>query len=593
MCTSHRSRGIGFKNFLRLSNLPFKPHVLHLWALALVFFMAAAPAAHSEDILDVFDPDYSDCGKVSVNGVVITDPPTAGLVWDWGDGSKTAGWFPAAHRYSANGTYTVTVTAAGCSTLVQTTTAEIANVEPACPPAGAQTNYYLLPYNVHLTAGMTGAGPLHVVDQDGNPVSGSLSFTTSDPQDLVSISASGLVTALRTEAATEIGVWINATLDGQPVSNACVVRVLSNDYSAVPFAEASTARTTLYYPAEINGEDIAAAVDRFEMATVNEYAYQIQARLMGTSPFQGGRQIWEVDFGTTEENRVCGISGNPIRLGWNTGGDPWNPWQNCFLVPWPTFAPDRSPQWGVLYHELGHNMTWNSQVFGMAMDHFLYSEGLATAMGLAVMEEVLGSPEKYPLGEDAYVSLDWICYISNEPGFLQARQNWLDGGGVFANLNPDAVDGIWLYHKNGVPHFADRFFLPMQPLMVENLREVLCQVQAGGDGAKHTFFAALMSAAAGTDLYAWFEDTYHYPLVQPLYESALTAFSGIIAQRECPGDFDKDGSSDASDLAVFALDFSRAGCGGSSCSGDFDSDGDVDGGELATFILKFGRTDCL
>jgi hypothetical protein len=102
-----------------------------------------------------------------------------------------------------------------------------------------------------------------------------------------------------------------------------------------------------------------------------------------------------------------------------------------------------------------------------------------------------------------------------------------------------------------------------------------------------------MSAAAGADLYTWFADTYNYPLIQSLYDQAYAAFTGIIAQRECPGDFDKDGSSDDADLAVFAADFGKTGCTGVSCNGDFNSDGDVDGSELVAFILKFGRTDCL
>lgn len=69
------------------------------------------------------------------------------------------------------------------------------------------------------------------------------------------------------------------------------------------------------------------------------------------------------------------------------------------------------------------------------------------------------------------------------------------------------------------------------------------------------FFVALMSAAAGTDLYTVFADTYHYPLVPAFYDIARAALTAIIAQRECPGDFDKDGSSDSADLAVFAMVF--------------------------------------
>ena len=107
---------------------------------------------------------------------------------------------------------------------------------------------------MHLTAGATGAIPLHVVDQDGNPVPGTLTFSVSAPEGLVSISQDGNVTALRAEnTETEIGVWINATLNGQPIlSNSCVVRVLPENYG-VPFAEVSGARTTLYYPTTVNG----------------------------------------------------------------------------------------------------------------------------------------------------------------------------------------------------------------------------------------------------------------------------------------------------------------------------------------------------
>lgn len=595
---SKSTRVFNFNKHLKLQS---SLHFILAAAVAVFSSIVASTPVSGENFLEVFDPEYGACGNVVINGVVNTDEEEGyrifGLVWDWGDGQKNASWFSASHRYAQNGSYTVQVTAAGCPTMIQTKTVQIDNADdPGCPPAVSANPYYLIPYNLHLTNGMSSPVALQVVDQNGNAVSGNVAFTINNPpmEPLISIASSGSVTALRTEAPNEIGVWVSATLDGRPVSNNCVVRVLPNDYSSVPFAEAATGRTALYYPTVINGEDIDSAVNRFEMNTVNEYAYQIQARLMGTSPFQGGRQVWEVDFGTTEDNRVCGISGNPIRLGWNIeANDPDWRWRNCFLVPWPTFAPDRSPQWGVLYHELGHNMTWDSPVFAAAMDHWLYSEGLATAMSLSVMEEILGRPAQYPLGTDARTSLDWICYTSNEPDFLQARENWLNGGAVFDNLSPDAVDGIWLFHKAGVPHFADRFFLPLQPLMVEYLGEMLCELWQGGDAEKHTFFAALMSAAAGTDLYSVFADTYQYPLVPDFYNAARAALVEVIAQRECPGDFDRDGSSDGADLAVFVPNFGKTGCSGAPCEGDFNGDGDVDGTELAAFIKKFGRTDCL
>lgn len=598
MLLGQGKKRLGFIQLAKLAkHLSKRPEILFITIIVLV--LAAAAPAYPEDILDLHDPAYSECGNVSINGYVNIDPPAFGLVWDWGDGSKTVSWFPASHRYAANGTFTVTVTAAACNTLTKTKITQVTNAEiPGCPPVGARTFYNLKPYNIHLNEGQTSGVPLHVVDQDGNPASGTPTFSIWDPPTpaLISIDSSGYVTALRPEyTAAEIGVWVNATLSGGPsVSNSSVVRVLPEGYSIPAFAEVIGENTVLYYPATVNGEDIEALVSQFQIPTVNEYAYQIENRLMATNPFSGARQVFEVDFGITETNRVCGISGNPIRLGWNLGG---NEWQNCFLVPFPVSYPPlppppaRSPQWGVFYHELGHNMLGASPVFDKGLGHFFYSEGLASAMSLSVMEEILGNPAKYPIEESASLSLQWI-YNRDAANFLNARLAYLAPGLDFSGMSPDIVDGIWLYHKAGVPHFADRFFLPLQPLSIADLGGVLCSVQTAGDNGKHTFFAALMSAAAGTDLYDTFLNDYHYPLVQPLYDTAYAALKGIIAQRECPGDLDRNGSCDSADLAAFAANFGKNTCSGG-CAGDFNTDGDVDGTELAAFISKFGRTDCL
>jgi hypothetical protein len=66
---------------------------------------------------------------------------------------------------------------------------------------------------------------------------------------------------------------------------------------------------------------------------------------------------------------------------------------------------------------------------------------------------------------------------------------------------------------------------------------------------------------------------YHYPLVQDLYNSAHAAITGIIAQRECPGDFNRDGDADGSDLAALI-------------AGTYTLD-------ITTFAQKFGRNTCL
>lgn len=217
-------------------------------------------------------------------------------------------------------------------------------------------------------------------------------------------------------------------------------------------------------------------------------------------------------------------------------------------------------------------MTWASFIFATGLGHTNYSEGLASAMSLAAMEEILGVPAQYPIGSPASLSLQWIR-DRDAAGFSNARSTWLAAGAPFSGVTPDIVDGIWLYHKTGVPHFADRFFLPLQTLSIAELGPVLCSVQTAGENGKHTFFAALTSAAAGTDLYSTFLNDYHYPLIQGLYDSAYASFTGIIAQRECPGDFDRDGSADGSDLAALI-------------AGSYSLD-------IATFAQNFGRSNCL
>jgi hypothetical protein len=129
---------------------------------------------------------------------------------------------------------------------------------------------------------------------------------------LISIAPSGYVTALRTEGPTEIGVWASATLAA----------------AGRPAANTSVIR------------------------------------------------VLPQNYGVMEEGRVCGISGNPIRLGWNIEG---NAWQNCFLVP---FQQPRSPQWFVFHHELGHNFSWTSSLFARMLWIGIYSEGLASTLAL-------------------------------------------------------------------------------------------------------------------------------------------------------------------------------------------------------------------
>ncbi len=394
---------------------------------------------------------------------------------------------------------------------------QAAAAQPLFETSTANTSYYVYPPNLHLAAGVTSVVPLTIVDDNGKTVSGNVTYHGYDTS-LISISGSGYVTALRAERSSEIGTWVHATINEVPVANTTVVRVFSKEL-AVPFSQLTGENTVLYYPTNVNGENLSTYVTRHQIPLVNEYAYSIQHQLMGVIPFNGARQVFEVDFGEGETQWVCGISGNPIRLGWYIHG---NEWQNCFLTP--NIAP-RSPVWDVMYHELGHNFTWASQTFGQCLSRFEYSEGVATAISAATIQTILNNPSIYSIGTDATASLRRQYTMLNE-NMLNRFKNWLNSGADFGRLDPDIVDGIWLHYYSQHPDdFAQRFFRPLQPGYATRLSVILDNLS---ESDQHTIFAALVSAAMRQNLSSIFSNSYHYPIDSSLFTSAYTVFGQIM-----------------------------------------------------------------
>jgi hypothetical protein len=380
--------------------------------------------------------------------------------------------------------------------------------------------YYLYPYNLHLVAGARSAVPLQLRDALGNVITGPISFSGYD-NSLISISSDGYVTAKRAETASEIGTWVNASISGGSVANTCVVRVLSTNYN-FSYASAEATNTILYYPTSINGENISSYVTSFEMAQTLDYAYRLERSLMSVTPFYGCKQIYEIDFGESETQRVCGISGNPIRIGWGAGG---NTWQNCFLVP---FIPPRSPQWGVMFHELGHNMTMVSYSFSVGFGITDYVEGLATAIGMESSCKIVDGADRYSMSSQTRSSIAWVLN-RDSTNYIGSLQAWLNNGGVFSSYNADITDGVWLYYRRNRPaDFAQRFFAPLRPDYETLVSPYYSAVNASGNNGKHTFFAALVSAAVGRDLSAEFTGTFHFPIVPSLFNNLYVAFVNAI-----------------------------------------------------------------
>jgi len=386
------------------------------------------------------------------------------------------------------------------------------------PPQVYSPPYYVFPPNLHLTPGATSSVPLSVIDRYGKTVSSANIVFDRYDGSLISISKDGYVTALRAESSTEIGTWVSAHVDGMRVESTAVVRVLSRS-CGTEFVWVEGQNTALYYPANASGEDITTYVDRYEILKANEWAYLIQQELMDIEPFGGALQIFAVDFGEGEQQRVCGISGNPIRLGWNLSGETW---QNCFLML--NLTPVL-PQWGVFYHELGHNFTFASSTFNQALDVALYIEGIATALGLSTIARIIEDQAAYPLRGTTVASLQDLLE-RDENMFLDNLECWIGNGAIFSSLDPNIVDGIWLHYRNQRPgDFAARFFRPLQPRYSSQVAPILNQMNTG---EQHTVFAALVSAAAGTDLSSIFMGTYNYPVNMPLFQIAYDIFTNIV-----------------------------------------------------------------
>ncbi len=144
-------------------------------ALTLALLVSAAAPALADDItLSLSPPELYACGWISVNGVVFSDRTVWDLVWDWGDGTTSVSWFPASHRYAADGAHTITVTAIGCTSEVEVTVASTSGAEgPGCPTDDAPPCHaarpcrYLHPYNMHLVDDANGPVPLHLRDAAG------------------------------------------------------------------------------------------------------------------------------------------------------------------------------------------------------------------------------------------------------------------------------------------------------------------------------------------------------------------------------------------------------------------------------------------
>jgi len=413
-----------------------------------------------------------------------------------------------------------------------------------------------------------------------------LSFRSSDPV-AATVDGAGLVTATSPFDPDHCVSYVEARADGVPADNAAVVRITATDLDLYHETYAGS-HIAFYVTPQIEGVDLDEITNSFQMVAATDLAYEAEQAATGTAPFRSGTQYLVLEVTDDANTAICGISGNPIRLGWQFGKPVHN---SCYIINWPP----RVPQWGVIFHEMGHNFTSASRGFGQfcstgGPQDWVYNEALATLAGLWAWRSMERCPST--LGKTTVADL--------ERDYQGARAYWLGrlddyraGGSRYDELDADVLNGLLceLYDSYGRKVWYDLFstFTPAdQPL------PVLIDTPA----RQATWFVAAISASTGEDLRATFRNDSGFPIDDTAWDEMLAATETRIANRPWSdpihADFDCDGDVDLNDFAQFQVCFNGPGqAPGPDCNADadFDDDGDVDVNDFAALQICFNGSN--
>jgi len=332
----------------------------------------------------------------------------------------------------------------------------------------------------------------------------------STNEGVATVDESGFVTVRGVPAVFGDTPVIEASVDGLAASNATVVRsTLAN--LGLSYSYYAGEHVTFWLPTLVDGVDLGAIAQTYAIVAVTDRAYAAEQALTDSTPFRGATQYFVVDV-TPDPNTVpCGISGNPIRLGWQAGKPADN---SCFIL---NHGDDRTPQWSVIFHELGHNFCEASRSFNEftavpdSPQNFTYSEGLASLCGMWVLHELRTRPEELPsAAQNSLAAADERL----RERFASALAAYRAGGLNYATVNPDVLDGI-LYELldrfgPGVWYGIFSTLTPSEPL----------PISMDSPAKQATWFLAAVVASTGADPHA-LADEYGFPLDMDWWPGAL------------------------------------------------------------------------
>jgi len=415
---------------------------------------------------------------------------------------------------------------------------------PYTPPAHVEiTTPFLL-----LSPSGPATGQLQVAlwDADGvllDNANHNLSFT-SDNEAFATVDSDGIVTIHSAPGESGHTAYVDLEADGVHATNAAVIRSAATDLGIV-HSNHWGENVSYYLPDMLEGVDLGQLLNDYQVVEVTDYAYRGQQLATGLTPFRDGTQYLVLDISDDPNAVPCGISGNPIRLGWVFGRPVHN---SCFIVNDP---PYRAPQWFVILHEMGHNFTftsWSFSQFASAdpVHQWVYAEGLASLSAmwsLASIKEcssVLNSPALDGVNDE------WLNLRNR---FANGLASYQTAGASYATIDPDILDGLLfeLYDEYGLKVWFDLFstFLPRdEPLP--------CTLDT--EAKQATWFVAAISASVGDDLREMFTLDYGFPIDNGVWTEILACVQERIDSRpyvDVNGDVDHDCDTDLDDYTWF------------------------------------------
>jgi PKD repeat protein len=597
-----------------LSPLPVASHETHSEPLRVPNWPGVGALSIT---LYLFPPEYAECGDVSINGYVGTSSGViTHLTWDWDDGTVVNSWFPAAHRYLSNGTYSVQVTAYTSTGEAKTGTTMIAindAEDPNCTytvrlhpmpvvlrdgritdtlrleirdaagglisPLGLQVHFTSAnPSLVHVNSSgivtstgfgeaeieavvqgiprpatteviaghfrveppilllsptdePTGTLTLNVANASGTPVNlAGHSVIFGGGNSVAGVDGDGVVTALSPPQSFWESPYIDAQLDGHPANNAAFVRVTTSTLG-LTMRSYSGEYTAFQAADRVGPHPYAQLLGNLQAVSVTDAAYRLEQWLTGVTPSNGDVQFLIMDPGYDNDGTVpCGLSGNPVRLG--VGVDDY---RSCF-------GGDDSLQWGVMYHEVGHNFMVQRSFWDLVSglpNSVDYSEGMATMLGVYAIDTMVRNPDQYGLSVTTTENLSrqWIPGTANfARNVYYAKLTAYEADPDYGNdFDADILDAIMtkLHDQYGAT-FLYRFLSTFVPA------DEPLDLAFSSEGQRLAFWVAACSAAANQDLRSRFRDEWGFPLDEAFYEQVYSHVYDLVAKRDPAVDAGRD-----------------------------------------------------